>query len=388
MSDEERAMDVGVRNGSALSYIRGLDGLRAISVLWVIAFHYLSYFRKELAALPLSSSMLRNALSEGWVGVDIFLVISGFLITKIILKDPVQTVSYAHFMRRRAWRLLPAYILVLATFTATALIIDPSSKVMGNSWSLWTLTSNLLLSFGDRTALMDDHFAMYHLWSVAIEWHFYAIMPFVIRKFQTPQRAAAVLIVAAIACRTAFHFLEASDNAIYAFSLCRIDAFSIGALVAVARPLATPGRMMVIGAVGAGCFALILSSIAISNEPFKAIVWVQTAGYTLIDAAIGLVVFFVVHANAASLPIRLLESLPLRSIGRASYSLYLWHIPFFPLLVLFARDRFQDSIAAFWFSSISGLAFTALAGTLSYWFVERRYMASRASRTDAVAAAG
>jgi len=372
-----RAMDAGVRNGSSLSYIRGLDGLRAISVVWVIAFHYLSYFHNELASASSPWSTVRDALSLGWVGVDIFLVISGFLITKIILKNPAQSPGYSHFLRRRAWRLLPAYVLLLVIFTAAACLVDPTSKVLHNSWSLWTLTSNVLLSFGDRSALMDNHFAMYHLWSVAIEWHFYAFMPLAIRAFRTPQKAAFLLVVAAIGCRTAFHFLGVTDNAIYAFSLCRIDAFSMGAIVAVAKPMTSSLRLKSLGAAGAACFVLLVSTIATANEPFKTIPWVQTVGYTLIDASVALVVYFVVHAKASTYPIRVLEFSPIRSIGRASYSLYLWHIPFFPMVVLLTRSTFHEPMAPFYFSVLIGLGLTAIAGTISYLFVERVFMAPR-----------
>lgn len=371
-------MDVAERRSASLTYIPGLDGLRAISVLWVIAFHYAQYLSNELASLSAPWKFIRGTMALGWVGVDIFMVISGLLITKIILKTSSQTTGYGNFLRRRGWRLLPAYLLLLVIFTAVTIMVAPSSRVLRNSWSLWTLTSNVLLSFGDRTSLMDDHFAMYHLWSVAIEWHFYAFMPIAIRACGAPRRAAILLIASAIACRTVFHFLEISDNAIYSFSACRIDAFSMGALIAIAKPMNSTIRLRFVGAAGLACSSLLLSIIATSPETFKAITWVQTIGYTLIDVSFAMIIYFVVTARSSALPIRLLELRPVRSIGRASYSLYLWHVPFFPMLCLFIRTRIQDSNAVVWASIVAGLAFTAAFGMLSYWLVEQQFMGREA----------
>src|ERR1700744_536810 len=132
-----------IRDASSLRYVTGLDGLRAISMMLVVLFHYTSYFSSSLSGLGGVWSVIVRMASTGWIGVDVFFVISGFLITTPLLKRPVNSIaSYSKFIRRRAIRLLPAYVASLLIFTLVALLIDPHTKVLRNEYLLWTFTAS------------------------------------------------------------------------------------------------------------------------------------------------------------------------------------------------------------------------------------------------------
>lgn len=168
-----------IRSFSSIRYIPGLDGIRAIAVTLVILFHYTSAFSMDLNELGGFWKLIARGLNAGWVGVDIFFVISGFLIAKTIALRPINSFpAYSAFMVRRFLRLAPAYVMCLFVFALVASQLTPESKVFHNQYLLWTLTANIESSFGDRTALSDENFSLVHFWSLALEWHFYIFFPF------------------------------------------------------------------------------------------------------------------------------------------------------------------------------------------------------------------
>jgi peptidoglycan/LPS O-acetylase OafA/YrhL len=368
-----------IRETSSLNYIQGLDGLRAVSVLSVIAFHYAAYFAAQNAARGFLWLAFSHMANVGWVGVDVFLVISGLLITKIMVRRNLSASNFAYFLKRRVTRLLPAYIVLLLVFSAIALAIDPSSKVLRNSWSLWTITSNIQSSFGDRTALADNTFGMYHLWSIAIEWHFYVVFPLVICCCKSIRSAALAFIASAILCRTVFAHLAISDNAIYSFTLCRSDAFGIGSLVALIPAQRWSSYRPYAGLTGLLIFAGLLIAVGYSGVPFKTIHWLQVVGYTAIDASIAMVVWYLTGCSKSSIPFRIMESSWLRAIGRSSYSVYLWHLPLYPLVVTVAMRLSKSGTYAELMAFGIGGTMTAIFGFLSYRFVEFPFMSSRAN---------
>ncbi|MDP8566368.1 acyltransferase family protein [Methylophilus aquaticus] len=315
-----------IRSLSSLTYISGLDGLRAIAILLVVAHHYLSPFKanlqQSLAGLP-----LLVIAKIGWIGVDIFFVISGFLIARVLARRPPSSfASLKHFIAARAWRLLPAYVACVVLFLMVAAISTPNSQVLINSWSVWTLSSNLQSAFGNRTALMDAHYSLVHFWSLAVEWHFYLLFACCVWLFKSQRFTAWTMLVLAIICRTLLQKNGFSDNAIYAFSVCRFDAFAIGVLIAHARPMSQVRKL---GLAGALLLLVMLSLIVLAPEPYKKISWLQQYGYSLIALGTGMVLLWAIQQPESWL-MHYLESRWLVYIGQRSYSIYLWHLVFFP----------------------------------------------------------
>lgn len=359
-----------IRKLSSIDYIKGLDGIRALAVLLVMLHHYLMPFSSYLAHGIFGKLTIMLA-KIGWVGVDMFFVISGYLITQILIKRPVKDIQdYKSFIANRAWRLLPAYITCLLVFTYVALELSPNSKVLNNSASLWTLTSNLQSAFIDRTALLDSQFNLVHFWSLALEWHFYLAIPLLLWLLRAYWLVAFLLLIVAFATRMTFQKAGVSDNAIYAFTLCRLDAFAMGIFLSVYLPKIKHQFIPYLGCLGLTFFILLLFIIAVDSTPFKKILWLQTYGYTLIAGSLALALSPIISGQAKM--VNILESKPLVAIGRQSYSLYIWHLVFFPLVIeIVISLKFQPYQSIIFVLSISSLI-SIISSTISYQFIETR----------------
>lgn len=363
-----------IRKLSSIEYIQGLDGVRAFAVILVILHHYLLPFSDYLADNLLGKLLLIFA-KIGWVGVDIFFVISGYLITQVLIKRPVKSLKdYRSFILSRAWRLLPAYLSCLIIFSCVAFELNPNSKVLNHSLSLWTLTSNIQSAFFSRTALLDQQFNLLHFWSLALEWHFYLSVPILLQLFRSYWIVAFILLIVAVITRILFQKLELSDNAIYAFTFCRWDAFAIGIMLAAATTSSGMNNkdnilMSHFGKLGLVIFCACMMTIVLDPIPFKKIVWLQSYGYTIIAISVAMMLNAII-SNQNKFCVRLLEHPIMTAVGRRSYSLYIWHLVFFPAVTQFVislKLQVTESLLL-----ILGLAFlfSVIATYLSYRFIE------------------
>lgn len=367
-----------IRRLSSLRYVPGLDGVRAIAVTSVMLFHYTAWFTPALAPLGAGWDAWTRVAKLGWMGVDVFFVLSGFLITRVLEVHPLHGWrDYGGFLARRAWRLLPAYVACLLVFVAIAALWAPEAKTFRNQWLLWTFTGNIEAAFGDRAAFVDARFAFVHFWSLAVEWHFYLLFPWLLRGLGSAPRAGVALIVVALATRAALWALGASDNATYGFTFSRVDAFGMGCLVAAWRtPLSAAqarGALAAAALVGGGvCVALMATP-----RPFKVLDWMQLWGYTAIAAAAALALAAIVHGPRDGRVVRALENRGLAAWGRVSYSAYLWHMVFFPATAAFVIRQVADPRAQFLGAAGLSIAFTAAAAITSYRLLEVRFLARR-----------
>lgn len=360
-----------IRKLSSIEYIKGLDGVRAIAVLLVIIHHYLMPFSIYLTHGILGNLTVMLA-KIGWVGVDMFFVISGFLITQILTKRPVNDFQdYIVFITNRAWRLLPAYVICLLVFTFVAFELNPNSKVLNNSASLWLLISNLQSSFVDRTALVDNQFSLIHFWSLALEWHFYVIIPLLFWLLRSYWLVASMLLIVAIVTRLTFQKAGISDNAIYAFTLCRLDAFAMGIFLSIIAPKIRHQFIPILGIAGVVLFVSVLLIIAFNAHPFKKIAWLQSYGYTIIALGFALALLSVITNQAKSL-VGILESKILVGIGRRSYSLYIWHLVFFPLITQTIVSYKLETYTTIALVLITASILSLITTLISYQWIETK----------------
>jgi len=301
-----------------LQHRRELDGLRAAAVLAVAVFH---------TGLPL--------LRGGWVGVDVFFVLSGFLITTLLLEehDRVGRIDLPAFYARRALRLLPALAALLAAVAATVAVGAVASSVLDDiGW--------IVLYLGNWPAAMgEDLGPLSHLWSLALEEQFYVVWPVLLlallRWVPDQRRRLAIVgaVVAAIALlRTGLHVADVIDGRrAYFGSDLRADGLLLGCAIGLAwragvlERAAGALQRLVLPA------ALVLAVIAVlPSEPFEG------AGPLLflpVDlAAAVLVAAIVTHPGAPwSAPLRWE---PAVRLGVLSYAFYLWHVPLMKLIDL------------------------------------------------------
>ena len=213
-----------------------LDGLRGAAILMVMACHY-------AMQVPGKGVFARGAQAvalKGWAGVDLFFVLSGFLITGILYDAKGQSHYFRNFYARRTLRIFPLYYGILVVELLILLVIkfgfphawlhlhNPQKLWAAMPW-LWTYTTNIGQSFFHLHTVLEGHF-----WSLAVEEQFYLVWPLLV--FLLPWhgliKACAALVVTAFLVRAALA-ANASSFAAYSLTPCQFDALGLGALAAL-----------------------------------------------------------------------------------------------------------------------------------------------------------
>ncbi|HEX8152234.1 MAG TPA: acyltransferase [Thermoanaerobaculia bacterium] len=352
----------------SLRHFGEIDGLRAAAILLVLLFHFTPGHDAHLGvrALPFKVADL------GWSGVDLFFVISGFLITAKLIAARGQRHRYRNFYVRRALRIFPLYYLALAI--AFVLVPLASARVpappVSSQLPFWLYYANWLQE------RFDLHYvAVGHFWSLAIEEQFYAVWPLVI--FTLSARASRLACVAIVIAAPLLRFALASNAwpwfPTFAWTPCRADGLAIGSLLAFVyadeRLRARAFRWSV---------ALMLATV----PPLAWVLWRGKSQLVFHDLATPealairtllpsvLALFFgALLVLALELPRlgRLLSTKPLRLLARYSYGTYVFHFLLMPaFLLLFPPARLASSpnaaAALFWLiASIISIAIAALS---------------------------
>ena len=294
-------------------HIPALDGLRGIAILLVIVHH-------QLIPLPLSG---------GFLGVDLFFVLSGFLITNLLLKEfnSTRSVSLRGFYMRRVLRLAPALLLYLITTLIVIYFLDPEEfrtqlKLVGFAA---TYLTNWRLALGwdyslDATAI---------IWSLSIEEQFYLLWPPVLIailyakvKHQHIAIALLMLIVGIAFHRATLFSVGAELNRMYYGTDTRADALFAGCLIAFILQFRLPIRVQAALHISA-LFSLGTLVYLIATSTFNGS-FLYRGGYTLVAIATASVIWSVANSPDSWFS-NVLAWAPLRWFGKISYGLYLWH---------------------------------------------------------------
>lgn len=325
-----------------------LDGLRAIAILSVFLFH------------ALDTPLL-------WMGVDVFFVLSGFLITGILLREKGRPGYFGHFYERRARRILPPLALFLVAV----------SLLFGTQWLRHWYWYVLFSANIAQSLHKIDHESLGVLWSLAVEEQFYLIWPVLI--FLLSPRAimwtAASLLVVAPALRAAATPFVSDFAPIYHLTPFRFDLLAAGALLAcIARREPAVFRISAkwasIGAIASACLLLFLSRFPwfrVSSNSVVANACLYTL--TLVIAAAALILALSQRGPVAYV----LRWRVLRYIGLISYSMYLIHFA----LILWLRNYFGNR----WVVLVLSLAGTILYSALSWHLLERRLLSRKTAAT-------
>ena len=348
---------------SARFRVPGLDGLRALAVAVVIVFH-----------------LSPGALTGGYLGVDVFFLISGFIITALLLREHESTgrIALGGFWLRRARRLLPALVLLLLVCCAAAwaiggdVLVGLSTQVLGAA----TFSSNWLLLLEGSSYFDDTVPELFrNLWSLAVEEQFYVVWPLVILALLLLRRRTRALVILAIAIASAVAMAVIADpfdgTRVYYGTDTHSFGLALGALLAVGaqrwpteatgwsartRRLAAPAGFVAVAGI------LALSVVMPEEEPivFRG----GLVGVALLSA-VAIAALLVPGSPLA----RVLELTPMRWIGVRSYGLYLWHWPVFVLLGAAAPTWPREGWQAWMLGGVA-LLVTVAASALSYRFIE------------------
>ena len=317
--------------------IKSLDGLRGIAILLVFFCHYVPQDRHD----PLSA-----AARLGWVGVDLFFVLSGFLITGILVDTRESVDRFKSFYVRRILRLLPVY------FTAVAIVIAGTHFLRGfRSWMnipFFFYGSNLVALLPNADLAFPPYFNCGHFWSLALEEQFYTIWPFLaffVPRRQTLIRVCLLGILAAPAIR-----LVAAWFGISLWVACqqlpaRMDGLLLGALLALLvrgpNSQAWLNQERLKWVFWAGCGALVPVLAIVLRLLLSAPASTDALGRKeIVAVSLGITIFAVVFVTVLASSLmpgtiwnRIGSLRALRFFGKYSYGLYVWHYLFFLVTV-------------------------------------------------------
>lgn len=333
-----------------------VQGLRALAVLGVVFFH----INKEW-------------LPGGFIGVDIFFVISGYLISKLIWEQREQgRFSFKAFYAARVRRIVPAYLamLLLVGLSMVVLLIPSDLGSFGKSFkSAFTFTSNLYFSKGGNYFGTAEHeWPLLHTWSLAIEMQFYLFLPVVLVFLPKRQVIPSLVILASVLMLySIWRIAQGAQQATYFSLSARAPEFLIGALLALYSAKGQLSRFMnsetAANALGLlGVLLITASFICISSIS-------AFPGWMALPPCLGAALII---ASEKSLINRWLSRPWWTVIGALSYSLYLWHWP-----VLAALRYLHGTYVLPWSALVVFALLTAALAWLSWCYVEQPWRHKR-----------
>jgi peptidoglycan/LPS O-acetylase OafA/YrhL len=307
-----------------------VQALRAIAVLAVVVNH-----------------IWPDHLTGGYVGVDVFFVISGFLISSHLDREITATgrVRLGRFYARRVRRLLPAAFLVIACCLAGAFFLLPYPRwaetaqeafASATYWENWLLAAHSV----DYSAADSASSIVQHYWSLSVEEQFYLFWPLLLFGLYKIHHRVAQLIgmvlVGGASLVYSVHLTDASPNAAYFVTPVRVWEFALGAVVALAGTRLAPPRLIAGYVSLAGLSMIVAAAIYFDHDtPFPgSLALVPTLGTALVIAA--------GHRGERQWHTVVTASPPVQLVGDVSYSLYLWHWP----LILLAPFALGDLLPA------------------------------------------
>ncbi|MCP1509508.1 peptidoglycan/LPS O-acetylase OafA/YrhL [Pseudomonas marginalis] len=340
---------------TTLAYRRDIDGLRAIAVLAVVLFHF---------GVP--------GVTGGFVGVDVFFVISGFLITSIIWRErQAGRFSFVNFWARRARRILPAlFVMMAATLAVGWFLLAPKDyEALGRSAHYQvTFTSNLL--FARQHGYFDmasDIKPLLHTWSLAVEEQFYILFPFLLTLLSSRLKHWRLALFAVLLVSFGMSVWAVSHQPQKAFYLLHLRAWELlaGAVLAVMPRYEWRASTRLAQGVSLVSLGLILTAIFgfDRHTPFP--------GAAALLPVLGTVGLIWANGQQVTWVGRLLSSRLMVGVGLISYSWYLWHWPVF----VYANYAAVDGLNV---AQLGGLILLSLVlGYLSWRFVEAPFREKR-----------
>ena len=382
-------------SGAPRARYAALDGLRGLAILMVLFVHFIG---DETPRTALERAMVKGANYGIW-GVDLFFVLSGFLITGILHDSKGSAHSLRNFYVRRVLRIFPIYfgtLLILFGVLPALPVRYPAGlaeSARHQGW-LWTYTCNVYLAKAGTWALPY----VSHFWSLAVEEHFYLLWPLAVLRLtrRALLRVCVVGAAFALALRCALSLAGATDVVLTVFTLCRLDSLLVGAALALAvreMGLARVGRMgrRMLAPLAALIFLASAWNAATSGLLREVVLPVRTA---LVAAFFGALIVASVVAPRESGLGRVANAGSARFLGKYSYGLYVFHgIVAYALVEGRTLDAFDAALgshlAAMIVQASLGAGASLAIAVASYELYEKHFLRLKdrwsPHRTEAVA---
>ena len=361
-----------------------LDGVRGIAILTVFLFDCL-----KMPAGGVLNFVLRKASTSGWVGVDLFFVLSGFLITGILIDSRGKPGYLRSFFARRSLRIFPLYFLALAvTFIAVPQLANfwsPArpvaqrvSELAHDQFWFWTYLQNWRFAFEGHWPAVTY---LNHFWSLAVEEQFYLVWPFVVGYMSTRSLGKVCWggIGLALALRIGLSIGGAHTIALYVTTVTRMDSLCLGAVFAMGlrSPVWYPRltrwawplmSLLAVVIVGVDAVWPLLQTEQVGS---------QTIGHTLLGLLFGCFVFSAAAVSPQHWFARALSQRWLTLPGQFSYAMYVIHRPIYKLVLKLEWSFLPESVQPVAILAATLLA-TLGAAALSWRFFEKPFLSLKA----------
>lgn len=359
---------------NSLGYRAWLDGLRGVAILCVVVFHL---NHSVYDGRPMIGDYV--GLPQGYLGVDIFFVLSGFLITSLLLEEWARSgsISLKRFYMRRALRLLPALIVFLGVMVLFALFTMPEpAAIQVYRTSLYALFYSV--NWVSALSLDSVALSLAHTWSLSIEEQFYLLWPLLLwalLRFEIGRRKIVGLVVAGIVLIVAHRLILFSGSTtvarVYAGTDTRADSLLIGCVCAMLitwRMLPEARWFRTINGVLAFAGIIVIELYLTAHMPgtLKSLTSVFNLGFTIFGLSVAALLVYLM-TTPPQIAMRILENRPLVWIGRVSYSLYLWHL----FAVVIARAIGPSSPHAV---ALLSVAIAMLIAAATYYWIELPFL--------------
>ena len=327
-------------------------------------------------SLVVAYHLLPGTFTGGYIGVDVFFVISGFLITSHLLsKPPTSAGMLAQFWARRVRRLLPAAFTVIVATLCMTWLFAPESRWRSVSWdgiasAFYVQNWRLASSSTDYLASEDAPSPLQHYWSLSVEEQFYIVWPILILvifaiagRMRWNRHVVVTSVLALITAASLGYgiYLTATEPAAaYFVSTTRVWELGIGALLACVHQLWRPGRVLGIIAAWLGILLILWAATTYTSAtPFP--------GAAALAPTLGAALFMWPASTSMWSPTGALGIRPVQWVGDASYSIYLWHWPLIALVPLLGNERMG------WIDAVLIIVGALILSALSKNFIEDRF---------------
>ena len=313
-------------------HIPALDGLRGVAILLVLGFHFAAAFPLEPESF--AERLVDRLLQTGWCGVDLFFVLSGFLITGILYDTKSRSRYFRNFYARRVLRIFPLYYgLLIVCFVVVPRLSLLSAADCGRigadqTW-YWLFCSNLKIAMDGSPSFGFVSGMAALTWSLAIEEQFYLMWPLLVFACRRTRllRICGVIVVGALALRVGLLLADVSRTSIYVLTPCRFDGLALGAAISLIlrgqvnrdqiRSIAR--KVLVVSGVALGAIFAWYGSL------HAGLAIIQSLGLTLLAFLFGALLTLAVLSSPQSQIVQIANMRGLRIFGKYSYAIYLLH---------------------------------------------------------------
>jgi peptidoglycan/LPS O-acetylase OafA/YrhL len=337
-----------------LRHYRDLDGVRAIAALMVMCLH----FSPQISSGSTLNNFIKKVAPFGGTGVTLFFVLSGFLITRILLNSKKDGTYFSTFYIRRSLRIFPLYYLFLIV---SFLIVPAFTHTHAEgTWYFWVYLQNIAFTFG-WPADGPNHF-----WSLAVEEHFYLFWPLVVYFCSEKKlfKVVAGIIVAALLCRI---LLLSYNYGVFYFTFTNMDALAIGALASLYERKGTVSKrpsLYLLYFLGLLIPSLALG-LVVSGKKMDII---QVIKLPLMAFAYYFLIIYLISLKGSNLIKTVLSSKPLTYLGRISYGMYVFHP------AVFGYFQGKGFIRSWPLNMAFQFAVSIAIASLSYYLYEQQFL--------------